>query len=412
MSRKKILYGLLEVNVLSLLILFYFYTFSVSPAQLLQASPHPFIIISAIIGIRYGNYMGITAATFCAIYYALVFQNQVGPAVLILGEFQFYKYILAIYWAAIILGIFKDNYDAVTQRLNNRIILQEAGLERLGRKYEESIAVNNDLKKQIIGAEYSILSLYEIASNLDSLDPESVYTDTMGILKKFINAVTVSIYTVDKKNSDLLRLKLRMGEVFGDDVRTIDILHSDGFTRVVKKKETLKWNDTDDQTFPLMVAPIEHEGEVIAIINIEDMDFDVLSEYAFNLFKVIVEWVSKSIGQAIYVDQQLREEKYLGETNFLKYAEFLVRLEQEQRRQDEFDLEFLHLRYNLNESKFEDLQESLTRFLRSVDVFSYEIDTNIVHILLPATPPAAFEMINERVMMNLEYNVTLVQSQG
>ncbi len=410
MTRKKLFYGLLEVNIFCLIIVIFYYTFSISPANLLSVSPHPFIIISAVIGLRYGNYMGILGATVCTAYYGYVYQDQVGELLTLLGDLQYYKYILAIYWSAVILGIFKDNYEVVTQRLNNRIILLETGLERLGRKYEESLAVNTDLKKQIIGAEHSILSLYEIASNLDSLDPEAVYTDTMGILKKFINASIVSIFTVDKKNPDLLRLKLRMGDLIGDDIRTIDILHSDGFQRVVKNVETIKWNDTDDLNFPLMSAPIMHDNEVIAIINIEDMDFDVLSEYAFNLFKVIVEWVSKSIGQAIYVEQQLRDEKFLGETNFLKYNEFEARLTQELRRQDEYQLEFLHLKYRLTQTEFEEIHESLAKFLRSVDVFSYEVNSNMIHILLPATPPSAFSMINERVLKNLDYKVTLVEA--
>ena len=410
MTRKKLFYGLLEVNIFCSIVVLFFYTLSLSPANLLSVSPHPFIIISAVVGLRYGNYMGIIAATVCTAYYCFVYQDQVGEILTLLGDLQYYKYILAIYWSAIILGIFKDNYEVVTQRLNNRIILLETGLERLGRKYEESLAVNKDLKKQIIGAEHSILSLYEIASNLDSLDPEAVYTDTMGILKKFINASTVSIFTVDKKNPDLLRLKLRMGELLGEDIRTIDILHSEGFKRVVRGVETIKWNDTDESHFPLMVAPILHEDEVIAIINIEDMDFDVLSEYAFNLFKVIVEWVSKSIGQAIFVEQQLRDEKYMAETNFLKYNEFEARLTQELRRQEEFHLEFLHLKYRLTETEFEEIHASLAKFLRSVDVFSYEMGNNMIHILLPATPPSAFSMINERVMKNLDYKVTLVES--
>lgn len=410
MTRKKLFYGLLEVNFFCFIILLFYYTFALSPGDLLSVSPHPFIVISAIIGLRYGNYMGIIGASICTAYYGYVYQDQVGELLTLLGDIQYYKYILAIYWSAVILGIFKDNYEVVTQRLNNRIILLETGLEKLGRKYEESLAVNADLKKQIIGAEHSILSLYEIASNLDSLDPEAVYTDTMGILKKFINASTVSIFTVDKKNPDLLRLKLRMGELIGEDVRTIDILHSDGFKRVVRDVEIIKWNDTDDTNFPLMAAPILHENEVIAIINIEDMDFDVLSEYAFNLFKVIVEWVSKSIAQAIYVEQQLREEKYLAETNFLKYNEFEARLIQEKRRQDEFHLDFLHLRYRLTQTEFEEIHASLSNFLRSVDVFSYEVGSNMIHILLPATPPSALDMINERVLKNLDYKVTLVEA--
>jgi len=409
MTRKKFFYGLLEVNIFCLIIIGFYYTFALSPASLLTASPHPFIIIAAVIGLRYGNYVGIISATICSIYYALIYQDQIGEVVTLLGELQYYKYILAIYWAAVILGIFKDNYEVVTQRLNNRILLMENGIERLGRRYKESIAVNRDLKQQIIGAEHSILSLYDIASNLDSLDPESVYTDTMGILRKFVNATTVSIFTVDKKNPDLLRLKLRMGAIVGDDIRTIDILHSEGFSRVVNNVEILKWNDTSEKSFPLMVAPIKHEDKVIAIINIEDMDFDVLSEYAFNLFKVIVEWVSKSIAQAIFVDQQLKEDKYLGDTNFLKYPEFESRLNQENRRFEEFDLEYLYLVYKLNDTEFEIVHTALSKFLRSVDVFSYESTHHLIHLLLPATPPSAFNMINERILRNLDYNVTLVE---
>ncbi len=409
MTRKKLFYGLLEVNIFCLIVIVFYYVFSQSPSNLLTASPHPFIIIAAVLGLRYGNYIGILGALVCTAYYSAVYVDQIGELVTLLGELQYYKYILAIFWGAIILGIFKDNYEVVTQRLNNRIILMETGIERLGRRYEESLAVNKDLKKQIIGAEHSILSLYDIASNLDSLDPESVYTDTMGIMKKFVNATTVSIYTVDVKNPDLLRLKLRMGDLVGEDIRTIDILHSEGFKRVVNKAEVLKWNDTKESTFPLMSAPIKHKEDVIAIINIEDMDFDVLSEYAFNLFKVIVEWVSKSIAQAIYVDQQLREDKYLGDTNFLKYPEFESRLSQEERRQKEFDLQYLYLVYHLNDVEFEEVHTALSKFLRSVDVFSYDSSRHIIHLLLPATPPSAFKMINERILKNLDYKVTLVQ---
>lgn len=410
MSRKRMIYGLLEVSVLCMIVIAFYYFFALTPDAFLIASPHPFIIIAAMIGIRYGNYVGIMGAIVCTLFYGMVYQDQFGEILPILGDITYYKYILSIFWAAVILGIFKDNYEVVTQRLNNRIILLETSLEKLGRKYEESLAVNKDLKKQIIGAEHSILSLYEIASNLDSLDPESVYTETMGILKKFVNATTVSIYTVDRKNSDLLRLKLRMGKVVGKDIRTIDTMHSSGFKRVVGNLEILKWNDTDEADFPLMSAPIKHDDSVIAVINIEDMDFDVLSEYAFNLFKVIVEWVSRSIGQAIFVENQLREDKYLEETNFLKYSEFENRLTQEKRRESEFGLEFLYLQYHLTESEFEDVHGNLSSFMRSVDVFSYEDESNTIHILLPATPPSAFNIINERILKNLEYKVTLVSS--
>lgn len=410
MTRKKLLYGLLEINLSCIVIIAYYYIVAQSPARFLSASPHPLIILAAVIGLRYGNYIGILGAVICTAYYGYVYTDQVGKFLTILDNFNYYKYLLSIFWAALILGIFRDNYDIVTLRLNNRLLLLETGLEKLSRRYEESLAVNKDLKKQIIGAEHSILSLYEIASRLDSLDPEDVYTDTMGILKKFINARTVSLFIVDKKNQDLLRLKIRMGNPISKDIRTVDVLKSEGFKRVVQGRETLKWNDTDDADFPLMSAPILLNDQVVAIINIEDMDFDVLSEYAFNLFKVIVEWVSKSLAQALYVDQQIHEDRYIEQTQFLQHKAFETRLEQEKRRQAEFELDYLLLKYKLDDIRFEDVHDKITRVLRSVDVYSFIEEEQTILVLLPATPLSAVEMINERIMKNLEYKVSQIQT--
>ena len=47
------------------------------------------------------------------------------------------------------------------------------------------------------------------------------------------------------------------------------------------------------------------------------MDFDRLSEYAFQLFKLIMDWVNKSLNQAIYLDE-IKESKYIPGTKLLQ----------------------------------------------------------------------------------------------
>ncbi len=64
MSRKKMIYGLLEVSALCMIVIVFYYYFALTPDAFLIASPHPFTIIAAMIGIRYGNYVGIMAPLF------------------------------------------------------------------------------------------------------------------------------------------------------------------------------------------------------------------------------------------------------------------------------------------------------------------------------------------------------------
>ncbi len=408
MGRRAFISSITETSIVILLIVGYFEVVSTNPEQLLQANPHPFIIIAAVMGLRYGNYVGMISATLTSATYVLLYHIHVGHYWALFQDINYYKFILAIYWAGVVLGIFKDNYSSLNERLNNRIFQLERALEKLGRQYASSMAVNDDLKKQIIGAEYSILSLYEIAQKLDSLNPEAVYTETMGILTRFLKAKSVSIYIVDPRNHDFLRLKIRMGATH-QDKRSIDVAHSEGFKRVVLDRQVVKWSDTDEDDFPLMSAPLTHEGKVIAVINVEDMDFDVLSEYAYNLFKVIVEWVDKSIGQAIFVESQLQEDRFHAGTRFMKFTDFQDRVEEEKKRYREFGMEYMLLKYELSGVTLEDVSQTISGFLRAVDIFSFDPITNHIHILLPATPHSAFDIINERVMSKTDYQLKFLE---
>jgi Mg2+ and Co2+ transporter CorA len=125
---------------------------------------------------------------------------------------------------------------------------------------------------------------------------------------------------------------------------------------------------------------------------------------------VIVEWVSKSLAQALYVDQQIHEDRYIEQTQFLQHKAFETRLEQEKRRQAEFELDYLLLKYKLDDIRFEDVHEKITRVLRSVDVYSFIEEEQTILVLLPATPLSAVEMINERIMKNLDYKVSQIQN--
>ena len=398
MKYKKILICLIETVVVNIVSYFLFYVLQTNQDVYLALNPHPCFILSLIMGVRYGNVPGFLSAFISCFFYVMVYYELYHNITNIFIYFQYYKFLLMFIGGAIILGYIKDNFDLKIEKMKNAISVLTENFKHLYKTHKTLEGTQHELKKQIINSEESILHLYEIASKLETLDSEQVYTETIGILSKYLKADAVSIYSYIE-GTGYLRLKVRIGQINLDN-RSINIHDSIGFTKVVLEKRAIKWPEVNENNFPLMSAPIMKEDKVLAIVNIEQMDFDKLSEYAFQLFRLIVDWVNRALGQAIYVDE-LKESKYVNGTNWLRYDYFVERLNEEERRQKEFGMEYSLLTYVLKHPTLTYFHETLLKYLRSVDVVGYDDTKGIIFILLPATPRDNLIIVEERILSKL-----------
>lgn len=387
-----------ETLVVNIVVYYIFFIMEPNQDTYIKLNPHPLLLLSIFMGMRYGNYPALISATISSLFYMDAFLKLDGSFSELFRYFANYKYILLFFWSALIFGTFKDNHDTAVARLNEEHELLRKKNKQLKESFMLTKKVEEELKKQIIGSEESILHLYEIASRLETLDSEQVYTETIGILSKYLRADAVSIYTYIEKTG-FLRLKIKIGET-GSLGRSLFVRDSDGFSKVAIEKRAIKWQDAEDEKFPLMSAPLIKNDEVIAVVNIEHMNFDRLSEYAFQLFKLIIDWVNKALDRAIFVDG-LMSSKYFPETNLLRYEFFLERLKEEERRQREFGMEFGLLQYRAVNMIPESIAEYTGKLFRSVDVVGFNPENEIVYILLPATPQENLYLIEERIASQL-----------
>lgn len=402
MLKKKLTLCFAETLVINVVIYYIYFMMQSNQDVYLQLNPHPLFLLSIAMGIRYGNYLGLVSAIISSAFYMKVFIDIHGDFLLLVSYFRNYKYILLFFWSAMIFGVFKDNHDRNIEKLVEENKTSTNNYKQLNKTYKLTCKVHEELKKQVINSEESILYLYEIASRLETLEQEEIYTETLGILSKFLKADSVSVFTYNEV-SGYLRLKIRIGELAKKN-RSMLVKDSPGFSKVVFEKQVVRWKDVIEENFPIMSAPIIQSGKVLAIVNIEHMDFDRLSEYAFQLFKLIIDWVNKALEHAIYVDG-LRESKYFDGMNLMRYEAFLDRLKEEERRKKEFGMEYGLLKYKVNNMSLEVVDERMKKFLRTVDVFSYDSENELLYILLPATPISMLSIIEERIFKHLEYEV-------
>jgi hypothetical protein len=405
MNLKKSFFSIIETILFNVIIYYAFFILQTNQDVYLNLNPHPLFILSIIMGLRYGKKLGMISAGISTCFYIYVFIYINKDILLLVEYFKNYKYILLFLWSAVILGVFKDNYTDNLKKYTNEIELQKESYKVLEKDYLVTEKVQKELKKQIITSEESIISLYDIASKLETFETEELYTETIVILSKYLKAKAISIYYYNEE-SNSLRLKISYGNKL-EERKSLLISDSKGFTDVIYNQKVVRWEDTKEENFPLMSAPLVRNGKVMTVVNIEDMDFDRLSEYAFELFKIIIDWVNKSVNQAMYVDE-IKESKYIPETKLLKKEFFEDRYKVEQRRQKEFGMEFGLLKYKVENLSVNSINEKAIKSLHSEDVIGYDTDNKILYILIPATTKEKIYIVEDKLSKNFEGNITKI----
>ena len=394
MKNSNLLIGVIESLVVNIIIYLLFFELQSNQETYFSLNPHPILFLCIFIGTRYGLKIAFISAFLSTIFYIKAFSDLHNSLALLLIYFENYKYILLYFWSAVIFGSLKDNHGAKIEQLTGHIYMLEKKYRDLEKSYNVSVRIQNEMKKQIINSEESILHLYEIAEKLNTLEVEEIYTEALGILAKYLRADSISIYTYDER-SNFLRLKVNLGE-YSFENRSSKVKEHEGLFKVISEKRAFKWSEIQG-TFPLMSAPLIKDNKVIGVVNIENMEFERISEYAFQLFKIIIAWINDAMSKAYFVDN-LRDDKYLSETNILKIEFFNKRLAEEERRRNDFNLEYVYFKYEVNGLALKELnQYMVSKVFRSVDIVSYEPERKTLHVLLPATSLESLSIIKARI---------------
>lgn len=412
MDLKKFKFALIENLLLNGLIFVMFFQMNPLKESFLEMNIHPLLLVVSATALRYGNYIGIFSALIASITYMICYHLLGRDFFLFLVDFHYYKFLLMFFLAAIVFGRFKDNYDFKMKNRDLEYELLQKNNEALLSEYEKLTFIKEELRKQIIGAEYSITSLYEIASSLETLDSEDIYTEIIHIFSKFLKVKTMSIYTVDGEGKHL-RLKLKKGEHKIIPSSLITDEHG-CFKRALEQKTVVKVNTfckNNSCSCPLMIGPILKEDKVIAIINIDHMDFERVTEYSFNLFKVIIDWINKALVQALEVEGELNKERFHEGTNLMKYHFFEERLNEEIERRERYDLDFSLMKFINNSLSIEELDLLLRNTMRTVDVAAYDHHKKDLYVLLPATNIEQSHLVQKRILNGSNNHLELIDDE-
>ncbi|WP_432666259.1 NAD-dependent epimerase/dehydratase family protein [Wukongibacter baidiensis] len=259
--------------------------------------------------------------------------------------------------------------------------------------YNESKLVRKELQDQILSSEDSFGKIYKITSTLDTLEPEKVFGQTVGVIEEIMKSKDICIFSVSKAQN-YLRLISKSKESYIQVNKSIKVKDFPEIENLINTKSTFVNKDLK-KSLPMMMSPIVVNEKVIAIIAIYKMEFETMSLYKQNLLKAVSSLVTSTLARAYQYDEAIYDEKYVSGTLVLKrkYFSQLLQNKIEIRQKDYAD--FILLRVSGSNWQDGDISYQIGKTIRELDYIGVN-EKNELFVLLANTSKKEAQFVISR----------------
>ncbi|WP_284641339.1 NAD-dependent epimerase/dehydratase family protein [Paenibacillus silviterrae] len=277
-----------------------------------------------IMGIFYGSRQSIIAVALSTFFY-MYLQLDRGRELLSLFYDPDFFFNAAVYiFIGLVVGYSTERklYNVVS--IKQQLIAWEEKYKFLLEVYNDTRAVKDELQQQIMNNGDSFGKIYSVIKELESLEPEKIFTSTISVVESIMKTNTVTIYTVNKYKS-YLRLVARSNSHM-EVSKSIKVEDYPYLRQIMEVKSPFVNKELSGE-LPLLAAPVLSNGEVVAIISIHDMKFEHFTLYYQNLFKVMVDLISSALTRSLIHVEATSNRRYIEGTNVLTpevFADILV----------------------------------------------------------------------------------------
>ena len=202
---------------------------------------------------------------------------------------------------------------------------QTLDYEYLSREYselkainEENIMIKHEYEQRLVDYKDSLPTLFAMMSRLNASEVEEIYPAAVRTVKDALKAPGVGLYITGK--GSFLRLVASAGNpgFGGKSVKLSN--YPDIKDKIIRQEVFVNAGFMKDE--PQMVAPIIYQKQVIALVAINDLPFEMLSLHQINMLRTISAIITIFIVRAQELDELKKEEKYIEGTNILKTSAF------------------------------------------------------------------------------------------
>jgi GGDEF domain-containing protein len=375
--------------------------------------PHPYWIGVLLFGFRYGIWAGFLAGLLSAALY--LGMAWFGIERYVFEDLSFYILPSLFVIVGTLVGVGVYQYRSRIDELDQSVVDQGATISRAEEDNRTLKDINAGLEKRIVTRMQTIVTLYEGARSLSSTNMEVLYPAILRFIMKTLDAEEAAIYVMADGE---WRLHVNAGWKAYENHPT-RLKAGEGLTGIAARgNKVVTIRDfigatprADFLTDCMMAGPIRRgeRGEVVAVLSIQNMPFLSFNSASVNLFSFLLDWASRSVGQALEMNDSREREIWDPTYNVFSYRYFLLRAEQEWLRSRTYYLPlsvgFVRidgltlLSQTAEDQLFQITAQVLRDSCRDVDVVARNNDPDapFAFLLITASPAQAVE-IRQKIM--------------
>ncbi|WP_342560269.1 NAD-dependent epimerase/dehydratase family protein [Psychrobacillus sp. FSL W7-1457] len=344
-----------------------------------------------IIGVIYGNRQSIIAV--CLSIGLLIFEKTLEGRELISLTYDtsFLLQVALFLSIGLIVGYSIERKNNLLKEQKSKLEEHEDRYSFLSDMHAEMREVKKELQLRVLNTGDGLGKIHYLLKELDTLDPERIYLNSIDVLQKMMKVKKVSIYKFSNDNASY-KLVADSGSFKSSATLKVE----DDYVQQIANKKSIFVNKTLLPNAPLMAACLSNSEEKIALITIDDLEFEHISLYHENLFKIITELIEAALVRALHFQSLSEQEHFLAQSPVLKESVFQKILQTKREAYTKFQIPYLLLEGMTNEETF---IHDATEISKEIDETDYIGESNEHHllVLLANTSKQAGEQLVSRL---------------
>ena len=261
----------------------------------------------------YGTKQAIFSATLSVIgYFFRQLYNRTGMEVLI--DYNTYLWIAQLFIVAMSVGRLRDSTKTISYDKDEEINFLSSQLEDLVDINESNNRIKNIYQNRILDYDDSLVKIYGITSELDSLEAGAVLFYAADIIGRILGTEDVAIYQI--ANGDYCRLFSATSKQAKSLGKSVKYSAMTEMMEAINNKQVYI-NKTMHEDYPMMASAIYRSDEPIELIMLWGLPFENMTVYHCNLLTVLGYMIYNSVERADRYLDALSNRRFIAGTRLL-----------------------------------------------------------------------------------------------
>lgn len=267
----------------------------------------------------YGTKQAVFSAALSVIGYCFR-QLYFRTGIELLIDYNTYLWIAQLFIVAMAVGRLRDSTKNITYEKDEEISFLSSQLQDLVHINDSNNRIKNIYQNRIIDYDDSLVKIYSITSQLDSVEEGAILFYAADIISRILKTPDVAIYQV--ANADYCRLfsaTSDQAKVLGKSVKYSEMTD---MTDMLHNKQVYI-NKTMNEDYPLMASAIYRNDKPLEIIMIWGLSFEKMTQYQANLLTVLGFMIYNSVDRAERYLDALSNTRFIKDTRLLTADAFM-----------------------------------------------------------------------------------------